>query len=309
MARHRSPRGRSAQTGDPVIHRAEPRVRRAAPARTLLTSTPVRRGAAAFAVTGGAFSLMGAGAPLPEVADAAAFAQLPRLDGPTADLPAVDLGTPGLLVMSAVTPVAPEPEVLDDPSVLVVKAVQLGEELTARLQAEQAAAEEQARADAERAAAEAAQAAADEDEDDEDDAPADDADEPEVRTASADADCGIDTGQLGAVKGFVRESAEFLGCSFDVDTMHGVAGRAGTSDHPSGLAVDFMIGRSAGDALAECALANMDALGVEYVIWEQRINHGDGWELMEDRGGVTANHFDHVHISFGRDGGGGVSGC
>jgi hypothetical protein len=33
------------------------------------------------------------------------------------------------------------------------------------------------------------------------------------------------------------------------------------------------------------------------VIWRQRINFGSGWKPMEDRGGVTANHFDHTHIS------------
>jgi hypothetical protein len=291
VARHRSPRGRRAHPDSPVPHRAEPLVRRAAAARPLLESVPVRRGAAAVAVTGGAFSLMGAGAPVdvppvavPAVADAAAVAQLPALDAPAADGPA-------LVMMPAVTPVAPEPDVLDDPSPLV-KAVQMGEELAARLEAERVAAEERARAEAERAAAEAAAAAAEAE-----------------RRASVGADCGIDTGQLGAVKGFVREAARFLGCAHDVDTMHGVAGRAGTSDHPSGLAVDFMIGRTAGDALADCALQNMDALGIKYVIWEQRINHGDGWELMEDRGGVTANHFDHVHISFDQDGGGELSGC
>jgi hypothetical protein len=111
------------------------------------------------------------------------------------------------------------------------------------------------------------------------------------------------------VKSHVREAAEFLGCAYDVDTMHGVAGRAGTSDHPAGRAVDFMTDRASGDALADCALENMDALGVSYIIWEQRINHGSGWELMEDRGGVTANHFDHVHISFDGNAGGKLTSC
>ena len=92
--------------------------------------------------------------------------------------------------------------------------------------------------------------------------------------------------------------------------MFGVAGRAGTSDHPGGLAVDFMVNRSTGDRLAACTLDNMDALGVKYVIWRQRINFGDGWKPMEDRGGATANHFDHVHVSFDRGRGGGtLRGC
>ena len=296
MARHSSPRGRRATTGSPLW--AEPLVRRAAAVRPLLQSTPVRRGAAAVAVTGGAISLMGAAAPQSlDVTDVAAATQLPaQLPGETA--------LPGVVMVSAITPVAPDLDELDglDPTGLVVKALQMGEELAARLEAERIAAEEEARAEAERAAAEAAAEAAE-------------TAEAERRAGTggggtgAGADCGIDTDQLGAVKSHVREAAELLGCAYDVDTMHGVAGRAGTSDHPAGRAVDFMTDRASGDALADCALENMDALGVSYIIWEQRINHGSGWELMEDRGGVTANHFDHVHISFDGNAGGKLTSC
>jgi hypothetical protein len=112
-------------------------------------------------------------------------------------------------------------------------------------------------------------------------------------------DCGIDTSDLGAVRPHVLAAARFLGCQFDEPTMYGVAGRGGTSDHPSGRAVDFMVDRATGDRLAACALTNRAALGVTYVIWRQRINFGNGWQPMEDRGGVTANHYDHVHVSFG----------
>jgi hypothetical protein len=40
-------------------------------------------------------------------------------------------------------------------------------------------------------------------------------------------------------------------------------------------------------------------LNIKYIIWKQRIWHpgGGGWEPIEDRGSVTANHYDHVHIS------------
>jgi hypothetical protein len=37
-----------------------------------------------------------------------------------------------------------------------------------------------------------------------------------------------------------------------------------------------------------------------YIIWKQRyydIRSGGGWDMMSDRGGVTANHYDHVHVS------------
>ena len=62
-----------------------------------------------------------------------------------------------------------------------------------------------------------------------------------------------------------------------------------------------MVSGARGDRIAACALANQRELGVEYVLWRQRANYGDGWERMSDRGGDTANHEDHVHISFERD--------
>jgi hypothetical protein len=173
-----------------------------------------------------------------------------------------------VLLRSSVEPVVPAPDVIDASE--LVKAVQLAEQEIARLATERAAAEEE-----------------------------------NAAVSTGVPDCGLDTSGLGAVKANVRVAAELLGCRFGEPTMHGVAGRAGTSDHPSGKAVDFMVNRATGDALAACALRNQDELGITYVIWEQQINHGDGWEPMEDRGGVTANHYDHVHISFGSGGGGG----
>jgi hypothetical protein len=53
-----------------------------------------------------------------------------------------------------------------------------------------------------------------------------------------------------------------------------------------------------GDRLAEFAVSNLAKYRIEYVIYRQRINFGDGWEAMEDRGGITENHLDHVHVSF-----------
>ncbi|MFC6084898.1 coiled-coil domain-containing protein [Sphaerisporangium aureirubrum] len=86
--------------------------------------------------------------------------------------------------------------------------------------------------------------------------------------------------------------------------------RAETSgEHPLGRACDFMLSSggalpAAGDAalgneIAAWIIKNGGKLGVKYVIYRQRIyNLGfPGWRPMSDRGGVTANHFDHVHIS------------
>jgi LysM repeat protein len=72
--------------------------------------------------------------------------------------------------------------------------------------------------------------------------------------------------------------------------------------HPSGLALDYMVMANAGlgDAIAEYHIAHWDELGVEYVIWQQRIltSPTGAWKAMADRGGATANHYDHVHVNY-----------
>ena len=71
--------------------------------------------------------------------------------------------------------------------------------------------------------------------------------------------------------------------------------------HGSGRALDIMISGEAGWEIARWARANAGSLGVVEVIYEQKIwttqRSGDGWRSMSDRGGATANHYDHVHLS------------
>jgi len=116
------------------------------------------------------------------------------------------------------------------------------------------------------------------------------------RSGGVDLDCGA-SGSYGGVASSVRTVGNALECVFPGHDLLGVGGRGNTSDHPSGYALDVMT--TDGDQIASCVLDNKDALGVSYVIWNQRINTGSGWKGMEDRGGATANHEDHVHISFG----------
>jgi hypothetical protein len=52
------------------------------------------------------------------------------------------------------------------------------------------------------------------------------------------------------------------------------------------------------NSLADYCAANLGQLGLKYVIWRQRINLGRGWSNMADRGSLTQNHMDHVHITF-----------
>lgn len=74
-------------------------------------------------------------------------------------------------------------------------------------------------------------------------------------------------------------------------------------DHGKGLAIDVMVPVSSelGDQIAQEAINNMGSANISYVIWKQRIygpwTNGQ-WQPMEDRGSITQNHFDHVHISF-----------
>ena len=72
--------------------------------------------------------------------------------------------------------------------------------------------------------------------------------------------------------------------------------------HPSGLALDYMVLTDAalGDAIVAYHVAHWAELGVDYLIWEQRMlsSPGGSWQMMENRGGVTANHFDHVHVNY-----------
>lgn len=107
---------------------------------------------------------------------------------------------------------------------------------------------------------------------------------------------------LDGTRGHVARAGYHLANRFGIPTssIGGVAQRAGASDHPAGYALDFMVGRAVGDDLAAYALAHREELAVTYVIWRQRYNDGSGWDAMDDRGTATANHMDHVHISFGR---------
>lgn len=107
------------------------------------------------------------------------------------------------------------------------------------------------------------------------------------------------TYNLGRVKPHVKAAAELYGPRFGIKTVYGVGGGSvPNSDHPKGLALDFMTSNKVtGDALANALLADSS---VKYVIWWGRINSKD------DRGWRTyigpRNHKDHVHASFNPSG-------
>ena len=103
----------------------------------------------------------------------------------------------------------------------------------------------------------------------------------------------------------------------EVDRRFGPFGAIGCyrpgsdGEHPLGRACDFMLSSGGvmptaasiqkGYDIAAWAQANAARLGIMYIIYRQRIwdvrMASSGWVPMENRGSITANHYDHVHIS------------
>lgn len=80
-----------------------------------------------------------------------------------------------------------------------------------------------------------------------------------------------------------------------------------SGDHGKGLAADFIVGNNTelGNQVAADVTSNMTERGISYVIWQQKFyapfdsiyGPANTWNQMPDRGSVTENHYDHVHVS------------
>lgn len=111
---------------------------------------------------------------------------------------------------------------------------------------------------------------------------------------------------LPGVKPWVQSAAAEVADRFHPISTLGIGLRADnpTSDHPRGLAVDWIVGgdRAKGDAIATYVVANAARLGITYVIWYARIwTPGEGWRAYSHPSGGTSPtqlHMDHVHASF-----------
>ncbi|SEG97397.1 hypothetical protein SAMN05444920_110343 [Nonomuraea solani] len=111
------------------------------------------------------------------------------------------------------------------------------------------------------------------------------------------------TSRMRLVKNLIQERFEVpmgIGCFRAVQDG---------GEHPLGRACDFMLSRGGampsgpelvrGEQIVAWATKNAKRLGIMYVIYRQRIWHArtGSWRTMSDRGGTTANHYDHPHIS------------
>ncbi len=153
-----------------------------------------------------------------------------------------------------------------------------------------------------------------------------DPDSPEATTISAGVLCGGAAGAMDcpattfpAEAGLLPDSLRVLRCEHQqfpaITTFGGVGDRPGNvdDDHQTGRAVDAMIpdyqsdeGKALGTEVAEWAVANQQALGVKYVIWNSRIwsvaRQQEGWRDCSSGSCYsgpddTAAHRDHVHVS------------
>ncbi len=250
MPRHRSPRysKRDHPNFAGPNPAAVPRHRHRRPAKRH-RAVAARGAAVAGAVAAGAVVVSQAGSLVPADID------LPRFASVAGQVTAAERAA----TESAVAPARPDLSVLEpdpEPDVeALAKGVELAEER-----------EERARAEEQRAARSASRA--------------------EVSDSGGNcASSGFD-----GVLSHVAEAGHHLQEKFGVDDVGGVAARPSnpTSDHPSGLALDFMVDTATGDALAAYAEENSEALGIKYILWQ------------------TEDHYDHVHISFEDEGGGGL---
>jgi uncharacterized protein YgiM (DUF1202 family) len=119
------------------------------------------------------------------------------------------------------------------------------------------------------------------------------------------------TGSFAVEKGLKPNAIKVHGAARakfpKITTYYGVR-QDSIPDHPSGRALDLMIpaytsksGKALGQEVANWARANAKSLGIQYVIWNQHIwnvqRDKEGWRFMADRGGDSANHKNHVHIT------------
>lgn len=89
----------------------------------------------------------------------------------------------------------------------------------------------------------------------------------------------------------------------DIWYMWGYDNSSSNTEHHSGRALDLMVkNEAAGDWIRDYIWRNRERLRLQHVIWEQHITSTTKEpgvrRKMADRGSVTENHYDHVHVWF-----------
>jgi hypothetical protein len=118
-------------------------------------------------------------------------------------------------------------------------------------------------------------------------------------TGTSDASCpnGSDV-EAGLQPAAVKVYRAVCNAFPEVATYYGQDGRG---EHSGGQALDIMtISSDLGARVRDFVFANRATLGLSNIIHARQIwssaRSGEGFRGMEDRGSVTANHLDHVHV-------------
>ncbi|CAB4741298.1 unannotated protein [freshwater metagenome] len=122
---------------------------------------------------------------------------------------------------------------------------------------------------------------------------------PAAQVAPSEASCTNGTSVPSGVSPNIAAVHRAVCANFPSITTYGTLRSDG--EHAQGIAVDIMVSGDLAWQVAEFVRANYADLGVSYVIHARNIwsveRSGEGWRGMEDRGSVTANHYDHVHVT------------
>ncbi|MBS45736.1 MAG: hypothetical protein CMH83_21685 [Nocardioides sp.] len=114
-------------------------------------------------------------------------------------------------------------------------------------------------------------------------------------------DCTNGTSVPSSVAENVKLVHAAVCANFPSITTYGTWRVGDGGDHGTGHAVDVMVSGELGWQIANFLRDNYADLGIKYLIYSQQIwsleRGGEGWRGMSDRGGATANHYDHVHVS------------
>lgn len=121
---------------------------------------------------------------------------------------------------------------------------------------------------------------------------------------------GVTTSGMSQLNPHAQDVVSYVLANFPrIRTIYGWrASSAYSSDHPNGRAVDIMLpdwqtqaNADYGWTVARYFAANAKTYKINYIIYRQSSFNAAyperGWRPMEDRGGATANHYDHVHVS------------
>ena len=111
--------------------------------------------------------------------------------------------------------------------------------------------------------------------------------------------CTNGTSVPSSVSANIRAIHQAVCANFPEITTYGTL--RGDGEHAQGIAMDIMVAGDRAWQVAEFLRQYSSEFGVNYVIHARRIwsvqRSSEGWRAMEDRGSVTANHYDHVHVT------------